>query len=246
MKTLILAAGYGTRLQPVIGDFPKPLVEVGGVTVLDRLVSRLEALQSHEDICIVSNARYMRHFDSWCEARGFSGTLLNDGSTEAGNRRGAIGDIAFALDTLALDDDLLIVASDNILDFPLHGLASSFEAHECAHVGVYHNPDLSDQRKRGVVVIGQDGSIESFEEKPDAPRTVWAASPIYLLPAGLLDFVPAYLEAGGNPDAPGHLMVSLCQAHPLRGWELPGRIVDIGTPETLARARELFRESPPA
>lgn len=246
MKTLILAAGYGTRLQPVIGDFPKALVEVGGVTVLDRLLSRLEALQAHEEICVVSNARYFRHFESWCAARGFSGTLLNDGSTEANNRRGAIGDIAFALETLALDDDLLIVASDNILDFPLHGLASSFQAHGCAHVGVYHNPDTIDQRKRGVVSMDQDGKIESFEEKPDKPRTEWAASPIYLLPAGMLDFVPAYLEAGGNPDAPGHLMVSLCQAHPLRGWALPGRIVDIGTPETLARARAMFWESPPA
>ena len=44
MKCLILAAGYATRLYPLTENFPKPLLEVGGKTILDWLIDDIDSL----------------------------------------------------------------------------------------------------------------------------------------------------------------------------------------------------------
>lgn len=241
MKTIVLAAGYGTRLQTAIGDFPKALVDVGGKTVLDRLMKKLLAVQQPADITLVSNSRYLSHFESWLTACGEADiTLLDDGSTDAENRRGAIGDIAFALERTGIDDDLLIVASDSLMTFDFSSLMSAFEARPSTYVGVWFNPDLADQAHRGVVELGEDDVITTFVEKPASPRSHWSAAPFYLLPRPLVSFVDRYLATGGNPDAPGHLMEALVREHELRAWHLPGDVIDIGHPETLALARRRF------
>ncbi len=243
MKTIVLAAGYGTRLQPAIGDFPKSLVEVGGDTILDYVLQSVSEFQAPEDIAIVSNARYFNHFVDWLQSSDKQYQLLNDGSTDAESRLGAIGDIAFAIDQLEIDDDLLIVASDNIIQFSLEGLASACVERGKPHVGIYHNPDLQDQKRRGVLNVDAAGRVTTFEEKPQNPQSTWAASPLYALPRESVGFVRFHLEHGGNPDAPGYLMESLSRTRELRVWELPGEIVDIGTPESLAAAREKFGTS---
>lgn len=237
MKTIVLAAGYGTRLQPVIGDFPKPLVEVGGGTVLDHLMTRLLAIQDADDIVLVSNARYVDHFRDWQARKAPGVTVLDDGSTHNDNRRGAIGDIAFAIGRAALDDDLLIVAADNVLMFGLDDLLDRFQGQPDVWIGVRFNPNRVDQRRRGVVEIDADGRIRSFEEKPTNPRSEWAAAPLYLLPREVAAFVEEYLSAGGNPDAPGFLMEALVTRRVARAWELPGDILDIGSPGLLEAAR---------
>lgn len=236
MRTIILAAGYGTRLQPVIGDFPKPLVEIGGATIVDHVLSTLSGFQEPKDVVVVSNAHYFDHFVRWQQSAPRV-TLLNDGSTDVDSRRGAIGDIAYAINEIKLNDDLLIVAADNVLRFSLAGLAAAFEARPGAYVGVRYNPSIEDQKRRGVVEIDEAGLVTSFEEKPAEPKGHWAASPIYLLPRTRVPFVHDYLESGGNPDAPGYLMAAFSKQFPLHAWRLPGDILDIGNPESLAAAR---------
>ena len=57
MKCLILAAGYATRLYPLTENFPKPLLEVAGKTILDWLVDDIESGGAIDEYVVISNHR---------------------------------------------------------------------------------------------------------------------------------------------------------------------------------------------
>ncbi len=53
MKTLILAAGYATRMYPLTKDFPKPLLQVGACSILDRLIADVDGIEEvDEQLCV--------------------------------------------------------------------------------------------------------------------------------------------------------------------------------------------------
>lgn len=234
MRCLILAAGYGTRMQALIGDRPKALIDLGGRTILDRLVADLEGLGV--GITLVSNRRFVDQFHGWQARTGADVDILDNGSTHASNRLGAVGDLAFAVDAADLDDDLLVLAADNLLTFSLGGMLASFHTHGEVHLAVWENPDPEDQKRRGVVTVGDDLEVLSFVEKPAEPVSTLAAAPIYILPRRHRLAAREYLGSGGNPDAPGHLMAHLVDRVPMRAWRVSGEILDVGNPESYARA----------
>lgn len=238
MKCVVLAAGYGTRLQPAIGDFPKPLVEVGGVTVLDHLLAVVGKVIPPLDTTIVCNARYFHHFASWQASSGKEVMLLNDGSTGPEDRLGAIRDVEFAISKTGLDDDVLVLAADNILRFELADFVVARPGEPVCRVAIRHNPDPEDQKRRGVVALGEHDRIVRFDEKPQDPQSQWAAAPIYVFPREVLPLVSEFLTHGGNPDAPGFLLEFLVNKVTVQGWRMPGEILDIGSPESLRLARE--------
>jgi len=242
MKCLILAAGYGTRMQSIVGDIPKALIPLGGRTILDWLLARLDEVDV--ECVLVTNEKFHSAFLDWRKVTGRELTILNDGSRHVDERLGAVGDIRFALSYLGMDDDLLVVAADNLFDFSLRSLREAFETDQAVHLAVWHNPDLADQRRRGVVELGEHGWVTSFREKPETPRSHLAAAPLYLLPAELLDEPGRYLAAGGNPDAPGYLMEYLAARHRVRAWHIPGAIVDVGNPQSYAAALRRFGGAP--
>ncbi len=234
MKCLVLAAGYGTRMQNLIGPRPKALIELRGRTLLDRLVTDIRALGM--DITLVSNRLYLQQFHDWRSTSNVDVEVLDDGSTHVDNRLGAIGDIAFAIEAMGLADDLLVVAADNLFTFSLAGMMSSFDEHGDVHLAVWENPDPEDQKHRGVVTLGANREVLSFVEKPQRPTSNLAAAPIYILPGELRQAPRRYLDMGGNPDAPGHLIAHLVERVPMRAWQVPGEILDVGNPESYARA----------
>ncbi len=238
VKILILAAGYGTRMRSVIGDAPKALVKFGSRTLLDHLYKRLRELE-HSIVLVTNNLHYSL-FLKWQEHSGADMVILNDGSNDAESRLGAIGDIAFALDQLQAEEDMLVVAADSLFDFSLTGLLEAFEARQVLHIGIWQNQNYTDQKRRGVVELDSDGQILSFKEKPTRPTSLTAAAPLYLLPANLIPAMTEYLSGGGNPDAPGYLMEHLVTRFPAFGWQLPGSIIDVGNPESYRRALTLL------
>lgn len=242
MKVLVLAAGYGTRMQGLIGDTPKALVSLGGRTILDHLLANLAGHCGQEDIMLVSNARYFPQFEAWQARTGVAIQLLNDGSTRVEDRLGAVGDMDFAIRRMDIRDNLLVLAADNIFAFSFDDLFTSFENRPDIHVGVWYNPDLADQARRGVVEMDATGRLISFSEKPDAPASHLAAAPLYLLPARLIYTVREFVESGGNVDAPGFLMEYLSGRHAVYGWRVPGDILDVGNPDSLAKAKQVLGE----
>lgn len=238
MNCLILAAGYGTRMAEVTGDIPKALIRLGERTLLDLLIERLELLDL--DITLVTNQKFHDQFLDWRRASSRTLEILNNGTRHPEERLGAVGDMRFAIREAGLTDDLLIVAADNLLSFSLQPMLDAFLAQRSVHVAVWHNDDLDDQRRRGVVEVDAHGRITAFTEKPLRPMSLLAAAPIYILPRELTDAPHRFLEAGGNPDAPGYLLEHLVSRHVVNAWRIPGSPLDVGNPESYARARLLF------
>ena len=63
MKSIILAAGYATRLYPLTENFPKPLLKVGKTTILDRLIDDIDCIDGIDEHIIVSNHKFVTIFD---------------------------------------------------------------------------------------------------------------------------------------------------------------------------------------
>ena len=241
MNALILAAGYATRLYPLTKDFPKPLLEVGGRTILDRLLDQLAAIPALGRIVLVTNRRFRPHFERWRlgrpDPRGVE--LLDDGTASNEDRLGALGDLRFALEQAHIEDDLLVTAADNILRFPLSAFAAAFRARRAVQVCVHVVDDLERRRRTGIAVLGADDRVLEFAEKPREPKSHWGVPPIYLFPSSALARLRAYLEAGGSPEAPGHFIEWLHRVEPVFAHRINGSILDIGTPESLEAARRL-------
>jgi glucose-1-phosphate thymidylyltransferase len=238
MKALVLAAGYATRLYPLTLDRPKALLEVGGKPMLDRLLERIEAMPVDGTI-VVTNAKFTPHFEEW--ARDKPGvTVVNDGTTSNDDRLGAIGDIAFVLDELGIDDDLVVVAGDNLFGEDVSGFARYGLEVDAPVLAIHDVGDLALMREYNQVETDSEGRVVFMEEKPENARTTLAGIALYYYPGHALPLIRQYLEDGNNPDQPGRLPEWLYSRTPVYTWQLPGEWYDIGSAETLAEADRIF------
>jgi glucose-1-phosphate thymidylyltransferase len=241
MKALVLAAGYATRLYPLTLDRPKALLEVGGEPMLDRVVERLRPM-GIEGVVVVTNAKFTPHFEEW--ARGKDDvTVVNDGTTSNDDRLGAIGDIGFVLDELGIDEELVVVAGDNLFGADVSGLVPYGREVDAPVIAVHDVGDLERMHEYNQIEVDEEGRIVFFEEKPSAARTTLSGVALYYYPRQTLPLVRQYLEEGHNPDQPGRLVEWLYPRTPFYTWLLPGEWYDIGSAETLEEADRIFSQS---
>lgn len=241
MKALVLAAGYATRLYPLTLDRPKALLEVGGRPMLDHVLDRLQAMGVDETI-VVTNAKFTPHFDEW--ATGKEGvTIVNDGTTSNDDRLGAIGDTAFVLDQTGLDDDLVVVAGDNLFGEDVSGFAAYGQEVDAPVLAVHDVGDLSRMHEYNQIEIDDQGRITFFEEKPEDARSTLAGVALYFYPRQTLPLIRQYLAEGNNPDQPGRLIEWLYPRTSVYTWRLPGAWYDIGSAETLQEADRIFSQT---
>lgn len=234
MKAIILAAGYATRLYPLTENCPKALLPVGGRSILDHLLSYLRRAPALDEVHIVSNHRFFRNLSDWAEgARETYAPLKlkvwDDGTTSNENRLGAIGDIRFAIEKTGLDDDLLVAASDNLLDAPLDGLFEDFRRNGRDTLLCGRLDDAEECRRYAVLELSPDGRVLSMVEKPEQPKTNIVAYAIYLYRRDTIPEILRYLDEGNNPDSPGHLPEWLHTRREMRAVVYQGTCVDIGT-----------------
>ena len=121
MKCLILAAGYATRLYPLTENYPKPLLTVENKTILDWLVDDIADTEAVDGFVVISNHKFAKHFEDWAKTKRVPVTVVDDGTSTNETRLGAVRDIQFAMDTLGLNEDVLVIAGDNVLDFSFAG-----------------------------------------------------------------------------------------------------------------------------
>jgi len=241
MKAVVLAAGYATRLYPLTLDRPKPLLEVGGKPMLDWVLERLRLMGVDETI-VVTNAKFTPHFKAWAQDK-TDVTVVNDGTTTNDNRLGAIGDLGYALDQLELDDDLVVVAGDNLFTDDISGFASYGKEVDAPVIAVHDVGDLGLMREYNQVEIDESGRVLFMEEKPEQPRTTLAGVALYFYPRRALPLIQQYLDEGNNPDQPGRLPSWLYTRTPVYAWRFPGDWYDIGSREQLEEADRLLTQS---
>ena len=312
MKCLILAAGYATRLYPLTENFPKPLLDVGGKTILDWLLDDLDATGAIDEYIVVTNHKFAEIFREWAELRcglfyaespigetsaslhpshNFPSkncgplpfkrpraatvsptelsaydrnaegqaisskcetgveqslrqriTVLDDGTNSNETRLGAVKDIQFAIEQLGIDDDLLVMAGDNLLTFSLGPYIEYFKQKGTSCVMRYYEPEMAKLRKTGVLEIDAEDRIVSMEEKPAEPKSHWCCPPFYIYKREDLARVPEGIAAGCGTDAPGSFIAWLCTKAPVHAWPMPGQRIDIGSLESYEEARRTYTD----
>jgi glucose-1-phosphate thymidylyltransferase len=241
VKAVILAAGYATRLYPLTLDRPKALLEVGGRPMLDRLLEQVDGVDGLDEVYVATNSKFADAFREWSAGRsGLPVRIVDDGTVDEESRLGAIGDLDLAIREAGLDDDLLVLAGDNLFSESLTPFPAFAIAKGGAALGVYDVGDLEAIRRYAVIELDADDRVTRLEEKPDEPRSTLAGIALYFYPRSVLDFVARYLAEGNNPDQPGRLVQWLYPRTPVYGWRVPGRWYDVGSKETLAEADEAF------
>jgi glucose-1-phosphate thymidylyltransferase len=238
VKAVVLAAGYATRLYPLTLDRPKPLLVVGGRPMLNWVLDRLQAMGVDETI-VVTNAKFTPHFTKWAGDKD-GVTVVNDGTTSNDDRLGAIGDLGFVVEQRGLDDDLVVVAGDNLFTDDISGFAAYGREVDAPVIAVHDVGDVELMREYNQVEVDSEGRVLFMEEKPEHARTTLAAVALYFYPRHVLPLVEQYLAEGNNPDQPGRLPSWLYERTPVYAWRFPGDWYDIGSKEQLEEADRLL------
>lgn len=245
MKVLILAAGYATRLYPLTLTQPKPLLTVAGQPMIDYVLDNLAPIGGIDRVYVVTNAKFAGHFQEWSRQYRASKarldfTIVNDGSTDDSNKLGAIGDMHLVITREKVEDDLMVVAGDNLFSESLQDFGRYCREKNGPVLAVYDVGNLQEITKYNSISIDASGKITFFEEKPKNPTSTLTGIALYYYPKASLPLIHEYMAGGNNPDQTGRLVQWLYRRAPVYTWRVPGIWFDIGSKESLEEANTIF------
>jgi glucose-1-phosphate thymidylyltransferase len=245
MQVVILAAGYATRLYPLTLTQPKPLLPVAGKPMIEYVLDNLAPIGGLDRIYVVTNAKFAAHFQTWADGyrsakANLDFTIVNDGSTDDTNKLGAIGDLHLVLTREHLDDDLIVVAGDNLFSEKLTDFGRYCRQKNAPTLAVYDVGTLEEVKKYNAINIDGEGRITFFEEKAKNPASTLTGIALYFYPKSTLSLIKQYVAEGNNPDQPGRLIQWLYTRIPVYTWKVPGLWYDIGARDALEEANRIF------
>lgn len=241
MKCLILAAGYATRLYPLTENFPKPLLTVGNKTILDWLIDDIDTSNMVDEYVVISNHKFAHHFATWAKKKKQKVTVVDDGTDTNETRLGAVKDIQFAIDQLNLDDDMLVIAGDNVLDFSLTKFIGYARKKQTSCIMRYYEPERKKLLKSGVVDVDDKDEVLDMAEKPSNPDTHWCCPPFYYYTRDDAKLVQKGIDSGCGLDAPGSYIAWLCTQTTVHAMEMPGKRYDIGNLESYEKVKAEYK-----
>jgi glucose-1-phosphate thymidylyltransferase len=240
MKAIVLAAGYATRLRPLTDTWAKELLPVGGTPIIDRIVDAIVASGEIDEVHVVTNTRKAPWFNDWAQGRDV--VVHDDGTTSNDDRLGAIGDMQFVVDRAAIDDDLLVIAGDNLFEFSLADYVGFWRSKgRASAIAVRDVGSRELASQYGVVALDGDGRVLDFVEKPADPPSTLAAIATYLYHRDHVPLIRTYLDSGESADQPGRFVAWLCRREPVYGWVFDSTWFDIGNHEQLLEADNRMR-----
>ena len=241
MKCLILAAGYATRLYPLTENFPKPLLKVGEKTILDWLFDDIEESKLVDEYIVISNHKYAHHFCNWAKTKPYKITVLDDDTECNDTRLGAVKDIQFAIETLKLDGDMLVIAGDNVLDFSLVKFIRYAMEKKTSCIMRYFEENSEKLKKCGVITIDENDLVTHMVEKPADPPSHWCCPPFYYYTRQDSKRIADGIAAGCGTDAPGSYIAWLCSVTDVHAMEMPGKRYDIGNLASYEQVQKDYR-----
>lgn len=244
MKAIILVAGYATRLYPLTKNTPKPLLKVGGKAIIDHIIEEVNTLDAVDSIFVISNHKFAKNFEEWALSKTNSKpiTVIDDGTDSDETKRGAIGDIQYTIEQGNIDDDVVIIAGDNLFTYSLKEYYDFYKAKGADCVCVKQFDDMEMIKQLGVVLMDENDRVIDLEEKPQQPKSNKAAFATYMYTRETVKMVREYLDEGNSPDAPGYFLQWLHKKKPVYGYVMNGECYDIGTHKALAEVREIYGE----
>lgn len=249
MKNIVIAAGYATRLGELTANFPKPLLKIGQKSILERMLDDIDAIPEIDEHIIISNHKFAHHFESWAKEMNYQKpiTIIDDMTETNDTRLGAVCDLLFAMDKLQIDDDMLVVAADNLLFFTFADFVKFAKEKDSSCIICHEQKELAKLQRTGVVVLDDNNKVLNMEEKPQEPRSTWAVPPFYIYLKKDLDLVRHSVDNGCGKDAPGNLAHYLCDHTTMHAWPMAGTgenlRFDIGSLDTYKEACEKYGSS---
>jgi glucose-1-phosphate thymidylyltransferase len=243
MKAIILAGGYATRLQPLTDDLSKCLLPVGGKPVIEWILERIRGVDEIDQVHVVTNSRFAEDFQRWAASE--DGVTVHDDETSSNDDRlGAIGDVAFTLERARIDDDVLVVAGDNLFDYELADFTAFWRSKGVASaVAVHDVGDLQLASQYGIVDVAGDDQVVAFVEKPSQPASTLAATATYIYGREHVPLVARYLSEGNAPDQIGSFIAWLHSREPVYAYRFAGSWLDIGDNDQLLAADNMLRRA---
>ncbi|WP_144798640.1 sugar phosphate nucleotidyltransferase [Halorubrum depositum] len=242
MKAVVLAGGYATRLWPITEHRPKMFLPVGDNTVIDEIFEDFEADDRVDEVFVSTNERFADTFDEYLAESPFEKpTLSVEETVEENEKFGVVGALEQLVDREGVDDDLIVVAGDNMISFDLAEFADFFESKGTPTLAAYDVEDRERAKSYGLVELDGD-EVVNFQEKPDDPKSTLVSIACYAFPAETLPDLSTYLADGNNPDEPGWFLQWLQGRGPVHAFTFDGAWFDIGTADSYLDAVEYALE----
>lgn len=251
MKNIVIAAGYATRLGELTKNFPKPLLKIGDNTILGRMLDDIDSIPEIDEHVIITNHKFAEIFErELAEINGNSSsnnkrwkkpiTIVDDGTETNETRLGAVCDLLFAMDKLKIDDDLLVVAADNLLFFSFQEFVDFAKTKNTSCIMCHEQLSIEKLQRTGVVELDDNNKVLGMEEKPQVPKSHWAVPPFYIYLKKDLELVRHSVENGCGKDAPGNLAHYMVENTTMHAWPMSAGRFDIGSLDTYYEAVKRF------
>jgi glucose-1-phosphate thymidylyltransferase len=232
MKAVVLAGGYATRLWPITRHRPKMFLPVGDGTVIDTIFEDLEADDRVDEVFVSTNERFAEAFEEYIAGSAFEKpTLSVEDTSEETEKFGVVGALAQLIDREGVEDDMLVVAGDNLISFDLSEFVDFFYEKGTATIAAYDVGSRERASSYGIVEL-DDTRVVDFEEKPTDPNSTLASIACYAFPGEVLPLFDEYLSNDNNPDEPGWFVQWLKDRRDVHAFSFDGAWFDIGTPES--------------
>ncbi len=235
MKILILAGGFATRLWPLSEKHAKPLLLLAGKTILAHLLDRIP---DDADVALLTNKKFEENFRAELEKLGRRNVeIFCEDAHSDGEKLGALGAISVACRELKINDDLLVLAGDNLLpELKILDLDCSSDS---ARIAVRQVASKDEAQKFGVVEMKGE-EIIGFEEKPSEPKSTLVSTGFLALGKNTLPILHEYAKKA--PDALGGIFPELLRRGvSVSGAKVGGEWFDIGSFETYLGAHKALQ-----
>ena len=262
MKCVVIAAGYATRLGELTKNFPKPLLKIGENTILGRMLDDIDRIPEIDEHVIITNHKFAPIFEDWVKTNTDQTdntdkktsvqseqsvvrykkpiTVVDDGTETNETRLGAVCDLLFAMEKLDIDDDMLVVAADNLLFFSFQEFVDFAKAKGTSCIMCHEQPNIEKLQRTGVVELDDNMRVLGMEEKPQVPKSHWAVPPFYIYLKKDLDLVRNSVANGCGKDAPGNLAHYMVEHTTMHAWPMSAGRFDIGSLDTYYEAQRLY------
>lgn len=242
MKNVVIAAGYATRLGELTRNFPKPLLKIGNSTILGRMLDDIDQIPEIDEHIVITNHKFANIFEEWAKEQKYKKpiTIVDDGTETNETRLGAVCDLLYAMEKLHIDDDMLVVAADNILFFSFKEFVDYAKMKGTSCIMCHEQPELAKLQRTGVVELDAQMRVIGMEEKPQKPKSHWAVPPFYIYVKRDLDIVRHSVENGCGKDAPGNLAHYMVEHAEMHAWKMSAGRFDIGSLDTYQEAVKRF------
>ncbi len=242
MKNIVIAAGYATRLGELTKNFPKPLLKIGERSILGRMLDDIDKIPEIDEHIVITNHKFAPIFEDWKKELHYQKkiTIVDDGTETNDTRLGAVCDLLFAMEKLNIDDDMLVVAADNLLFFSFQEFVDFARQKGTSCIMCHEQLSIEKLQRTGVVELDEQMKVLGMEEKPQVPKSHWAVPPFYIYLKKDLPLVRHSVENGCGKDAPGNLAHYMVEHTEMHAWPMSAGRFDIGSLDTYYEAIDKY------